>query len=925
MLECLELLESGAPGGLEAFLAAHPEQAPELRRRIEPLARAGLLTEVEPDVPERLGDFRILDTLGGGGMGIVYRARQESLDREVALKLIRPDQLAFPEARARFRREVEVVAKLQHPGIVPVYAFGEERGTPYLAMERVIGLTLAEVLAELAGRDPARLEAADLASALRAALDRRGHGAVEVAASPFFTGTWAAACARIVAEVARAVEHAHKSGVLHRDLKPSNILLTADGRALLFDFGLSSSDWVDDLTRSGSILGSLPYMAPEQVSGGVADRRSDVYGLGVTLYELLCLRAPFEGGRAVELRERILAGDRAPVRAVNSSVPRDIDVVCQVAMDGDPARRYQSAQALAADLENFLGRRPITVRPAGPGLRLRRWAQRNPARAVAAVLAVLLIVGVPTGFAIQRGIANERLGLLYSRAEEQRLRAEANLDQAVEAIVELVREVGHESLDGVPGVERVREQILADAQARLEALMPQLSEDSAALANRARLARELGEVVVILGRPQDALVHFDRSIEAYQALGERGGSTSVDWDLGVALNSRAAQLALLGRNAEMDEDLARSIELLRRARSAEPQNTELSSDLALVLRHRGGRYLGRGEVELARPLLEESLGLLDDLLAESPGDWQLGRDVSYVLSDLQSLETRFGDAERGARLEVRVRALFEQQVAQRPEEPEPRRALIGLLVATSGQPQSFEDVAGCVADARRGLELTEQFLAERPYDARVRTSKLLLTMNLGLMLSYLGREDEALQAQLDAIVLARAAHASSGTLDDLDTLGRALGMHSSQLMGMGRSAEAAAALAESLECWDLILASDPDNAMARYVRGRATLDLADCRLMGREEVNLAQVEGEAREYLGGDASVDYELASLHCTRLRVSAGEVLPADLDRAFEHLDAAIRAGYVLGESMDEATELAEMRDDPRWAELAARSSDG
>src|SRR5690606_32092732 len=216
--------------------------------------------------PERLGDFRLLERLGGGGMGVVYRAEQVSLRREVALKLVRPDQLYFPGTRERFRREVAIVAGLSHPGIVPVYAFGEEDGLPFFAMEYVRGATLAETLDALRGGTfgPAGGEA------IAAAIAARSASADDGAASAMFEGAWEQICTRIAREIAEALEHAHRRGVVHRDVKPSNVMVTSSGRVMLLDFGLSSTSGSERITRSGSVLGSLAYMAPEQLRGAEA-------------------------------------------------------------------------------------------------------------------------------------------------------------------------------------------------------------------------------------------------------------------------------------------------------------------------------------------------------------------------------------------------------------------------------------------------------------------------------------------------------------------------------------------------------------------------------------------------------------------------------------------------------------------------------
>ncbi len=378
VVECLDRMESEGDSALEALCSSHPEHAAQLSSRIRTLRVAGLIQSpgatASGAFPDRLGDFELLDRLGAGGIGVVYRARQTSLGREVALKLIRPEHLYFEGARERFRREVEATARLQHPGIVPIHMVGEERGVPYFAMELVDGLSLGDVLEKLAGREPTSLVGTDLSTSLP------GEGAPLL-----FDGAWWECVARVVREVAEALEHAHRRGILHRDLKPSNMMVTRSGRVLLVDFGLSSRHGAKRLTQSGSHLGSMPYMAPESAAGGVGggDARSDVYSLGASLYEALTLSLPFAAPSAPDMLRQISEGRVEALRRRNPSIPRDLQVVCLTAMEHDRARRYPTAAAFASDLTRVLERRPIEARPAGVFLRLARFRERRPAHAAA--------------------------------------------------------------------------------------------------------------------------------------------------------------------------------------------------------------------------------------------------------------------------------------------------------------------------------------------------------------------------------------------------------------------------------------------------------------------------------------------------------------------------------------------------------------
>ena len=331
------------------------------------------------------GDYEILERIGCGGMGVVYRARQRSLNRLVAVKMIRLGDLASPAVLARFRREAETAAKLDHANIVPIYEVGEYEANPFLVMRLVEGASLAHH-----SHDFALLGLFD-----------SNQGACFAKTSPPHVKI-----ARLMATVARAVHYAHQRGVLHRDLKPSNILLDRDGNPHLTDFGIAKLlDQETALTQTAELLGTPSYMAPEQAAGKPISTSADIYSLGAILYELLTGRPLFEGQRPIEILRQVLEQEPAHPVAINPSVNRDLATICLKCLDKEPARRYGSALALAEDLERWERHEPILARPAGPILRLRRWIVRNPALAT-------LIGGLVIGMALT-------LGLLAKAREEK--------------------------------------------------------------------------------------------------------------------------------------------------------------------------------------------------------------------------------------------------------------------------------------------------------------------------------------------------------------------------------------------------------------------------------------------------------------------------------------------------------------------------
>jgi serine/threonine protein kinase/WD40 repeat protein len=405
--------------GLEDVCLAHPERAAELRRRFAHLERCGVAAPVEGTtadaLPERFGPYRLLRRIGDGGMGSVWLALHETLGRDVALKMIRPERLWFPNARERFQREVEAIARLRHPGCVQVHQVGEAAGVPYFAMEYVAGANCEQLVAALraCGVPLSRLSGANLAGVLR-----HGGAVVESSTSELFGEPWVRVAVRIVLAATEAIAHAHARGIVHRDLKPSNLMVTPDGRVVVIDFGLADAEGASALTREGSMLGSVPYMAPEQLRGlqAAIGVRTDVRGLGVCLHELLALRPPFAANDEQRLRADILAGTATPLREQNPLVGRDLAVVVERAMHVDPEQRYPSALDLAADLMAVLEDRPVQARRDAMSARLRRQMRRRPAVATAIALVLIGLLVVPT--AISFAVAAQR-----NRAQAAELQA----------------------------------------------------------------------------------------------------------------------------------------------------------------------------------------------------------------------------------------------------------------------------------------------------------------------------------------------------------------------------------------------------------------------------------------------------------------------------------------------------------------------
>jgi eukaryotic-like serine/threonine-protein kinase len=585
----LHKLEAGVPPHPEELLARHPESADVLRAYLENLAflhRAatgirmpGQAEETRPATssfePGLLGDFRIRREVGRGGMGVVYEAEQMSLGRRVALKVLPFATALDAKQLDRFKREAQAAAHLHHSHIVPVFAVGSDRGVHYYAMQFIDGQSLAAAIADMrkvmgleaslastaaqgraapeepkdrafetAGVEPTKV--AEPVQALAEGASTHPQGAITGRSTrdpAFFHGV-----ARLGVEAAEALEYAHQMGVVHRDIKPANLLLDERGHVWLTDFGLALYQSEAGLTLTGDLLGTLRYMSPEQALAKrfLIDHRTDVYSLGVTLYELVTLEPPYDGKDRQELLRQIAFEEPRPPRALNPAVPVELETILLKAMNKEVESRYLTAQELADDLRRFLEHRPILARRPSLLERVSKWARRHrPVVMMGLLLLVLAVVGLTTSTIL---IWNEQQkaknALKDAQEADQKLRAtvqelqkkeqetaqalnqtqlayamtNANSARAYAAVTEPLLRVRDKSKDSWPGIGQCR-QLVAELTVRsLRKLDFEADDDPVLVHDTACRYFVLAQVHRLLGNDADQGSAYDRSVALLQRL-----------------------------------------------------------------------------------------------------------------------------------------------------------------------------------------------------------------------------------------------------------------------------------------------------------------------------------------------------------------------------------------------------------------------
>jgi serine/threonine protein kinase len=767
-------MEAGEAVDLQACLDAHPEHAGELRRLYPALqlladfsrsGEANLPPDAEaatPAIGTPLGDFRILREIGRGGMGVVYEAEQLSLGRRVALKVLPFASTLDPRQLQRFRNEAHAAAQLHHTHIVPVYATGCERGVHYYAMQYVEGQTLAALIAELrqwAGRDSgpdggtpmplsgpaARVLSGEETSIPAGAADSQRSDpcrpedvptqAAETTVRPAKPSSERAlksreffrSVAELGIQTAEALEHAHQLGVVHRDIKPGNLLvestapLAAQGRGAggqglrlwVADFGLAHVQSQAGLTLTGDLIGTLRYMSPEQALAkpGLVDHRTDIYSLGVTLYELLTLEPAFGGRDRQELLRQIAFEEPTPPARHDRAVPRELETIVLKAMAKEPAERYPSAQDLADDLQRFLEDQPIRARRPTLIQRARKWVRRHPgvfATATVALAAAVVILAVSTGLILRQ----------YNRAEAKGAETQAVLTFVENEIIAAARPEGQDRGHG-------HDLMLREAMVKaLPAVEKNFADQPL---TEARLRMTMGMSFLYLGEAQLAAEQFERARTIYTAhLGPRHADTLLSMDrLATSYDDLGRSLEACALNEEV-------VAVKKAALGAAHRNTLFSMHNLATSYYRLGRRAD------ALKLYEETLSLRKATL---------GPDHPNTLHTMHNLAGVYGEDGRRAD----AFKLYEQTLALRkailgPRHPDTLRTMHNLA--------NFYASGGRKAEALKLREETLPLL--KAVLGPTHSDTISCMCSLGMSYNAMGRHLDALKLREEIVPLRKA-------------------------------------------------------------------------------------------------------------------------------------------------------------------------
>lgn len=769
----------------------------------------------------RIGDFVLGKEIGRGGMGVVYEARQISLDRRVALKLLPFAAVLNAKQIARFKNEAQAAAQIQHPNIVPVFAVGAERGVHYYAMRLIDGQPLDAIIAELrldAQLDkPQACPAGSTRTTLLTQIDR--------SQSEYFR-----LVAKLGVQAANALHAAHEYGVIHRDIKPSNLLLDDAGKLWVTDFGLARCQSQRDLTHTGEVIGTTRYMSPEQASGKTAlvDHRTDVYALGVTLYELVTLEAAFPEPTASDAVRSVETWDPVDPRRLNRDIPVDLENVILKAISRDREHRYETAADFAADLQNFLDNRPTIAKPLTLYDRARRWVARHQtAVLVSAAVAGLLLLTLSVSMLLVARAGNV--------AMNERELAEHNYQQALE-FVQFGDRLS-EDLAKVPGAEALRHEL----QGRQLKFYQQIAKEPARrdFASRVGVARthtKIGAIHKDMGDVNSAIASLRMGLADLQSLLQTAPEDpQVGRDIALTQNSLAMVMAEAGRIDAAFECLNDAVATQRDLIGRYPDRDEYRSDLVLSQVNLGLLYQRRNNTDAAVTALAEAVESQLALLERDPDNMQYLRQIATTYNNLGGV---LNDDQAAAIDNFEKSIEYYRRLVDLAETPSDYNSLATTLNNVAGCRSRAGQHAAAVNAYDAAISAHLKLVADYPLNQQYRSDLARSYNNLAMAeVQHPQRSTRVVETFKQALAVQKQLiHQNPTNVHHHSTLGSIYGNLGTVLEGRNQMTEAAKAYSLAIDHQQAALDAAPHNPeirdyLSRHLFRRASvlrqLGLAD--------------------------------------------------------------------------------------------------